>query len=191
MSETLGRTGRFRVGLFILLLFGFVLVPFFLLEQQGIEVTNRLLADSQSSLVVFALVILGLTLDIFLPLPSTIIAATGATVLGGAPAFVAVWLGLSAGCVLGYELGATAGHAALRHLVSEDQIRKLSWLENRIGLGTLVVCRFVPVFAEVSVLMAGSAGLARSVFYPLCVIANMAVAYTYVILTSPLASALG
>jgi len=59
-----------------------------------------------------------------------------------------------------------------------------------MGLFILLLFGFVPVLAEVSVLMAGSTGVARSVFYPVCVIANIAVAFIYVILTGPLAGAL-
>jgi membrane protein DedA with SNARE-associated domain len=184
------RSGWFRIALFVLALFLLVLVPFFLLETQINELTSRLLNDDRSYAVIFMLVVLGLSLDIFLPLPSTVIAATGAVLLGGVPALIAVWLGLSIACVLGYEFGASAGHATLKRMVSDKQLARLAWMENRIGLGALVVCRFVPVLAEVSVLMAGSAGVSRPVFYPLCVTANIAVAYTYVILTGPLANGL-
>ena len=190
MLDVVGNNTRFRIGLFVLLLFVFVLLPFFLLEEQGVVLSTRLLADQQSYFIVFALVIAGLALDIFLPLPSTIIAASGASLLGGMPAFLAVWMGLSLGCLLGYEFGATAGQATLNRMISARQTKRLTWMESRLGLGALVVFRFVPVFAEVSVLMAGSARVSRKTFYPLVALANIAVAYTYVILTGPLADAM-
>ena len=104
MLDVVGNNTRFRIGLFVLLLFVFVLLPFFLLEEQGVVLSTRLLADQQSYFIVFALVIAGLALDIFLPLPSTIIAASGASLLGGMPAFLAVWMGLSLGCLLGLRI---------------------------------------------------------------------------------------
>lgn len=175
-----------QLGCYIAGLFALVLVPFFLLEQYSFELSTRLLLDSRSHQALFALVVIGLALDVFLPLPSTVIAATGAAILGGVPGFIAVWAGLSAGCVLGYEFGASAGEASLRKMVSDAQQRRLAWLQGYFGMGALVLCRPVPVLAEVSVLLAGSGRVPRPRFYSLCLLANILVAALYTSLTEPL-----
>lgn len=169
-----------RLVAFVLLLFVFVLGAFLAFEAQSLAWTSRLLDASDTMTAIGVLVVAGLALDVFLPVPSTVLAAAAATTLGDTLGFVTVWTGLSAGCVLGYEFGASAGHAVLRRMVKDTHERRLRWLERRIGLGAIVVCRPVPVLAEVSVLLAGSARWPRPAVYALSLAANAAVAGLYV-----------
>ena len=169
-----------RLAAFVLLLFVLVLGAFAVFGAQSLAWTSRLLDASDTTQAIGLLVVTGLALDVFLPVPSTVLAAAAAATLGDALGFVAVWTGLSAGCVLGYEFGASAGHAVLRRMVKDTHERRLRWLERRIGLGAIVLCRPVPVLAEVSVLLAGSARWPRAAVYALCVVANAAVAGLYV-----------
>lgn len=177
---------RNRVGLFVGALFLFVISAFALFEEESLALTRQFLASSPGVTGIVALVTVGLALDVFLPVPATILAAAAAATLGDGPAFLAVWLGLSAGCVLGYEFGASAGHAALRRLVSDASERRMRWLEGRFGLGALAFCRPIPVLAEVSVLLAGSARVRRSLFYTMTISANVVVALLYVVLVPSL-----
>lgn len=176
------RASRRQLGLFVGLLFLLVLGAFALFDQESQALTQRLLSSSPTTLGIVAIVVAGLALDVFLPVPSTVLAAAAAATLGDAAAFVAVWLGLSAGCVLGYEFGASAGHLALKKLVSDASARRVRWLEGRFGLMALAICRPVPVLAEVSVLLAGSARVPRRHVYSMTIGANLAVALLYVLL---------
>lgn len=177
---------RRRLGLFVGALFLFVIGAFALFEEESLALTRQFLEASPGTMGIVAVVTAGLALDVFLPVPATVLAAAAAATLGDVPAFLAVWLGLGAGCVLGYEFGATAGHAALRRLVTDASERRMRWLESRFGLGALVICRPIPVLAEVSVLLAGSARVPRSLFYPLTLGANVVVALLYVLLVPSL-----
>lgn len=178
-----------RLGLFIGALFLFVIGAFVLFEEESMAMTRQFLAASPGAAGIILLVTVGLALDVFLPVPATVLSAAAAATLGDVPAFAAVWLGLSAGCVLGYEFGASAGHAALERLVSDASARRMRWLQGRFGLGALAICRPIPVLAEVSILLAGSARVPRGFFYTITIGANVAVALLYVLLVPSLSQA--
>lgn len=119
-----------------------------------------------------------LALDIFLPVPSSILAISTGALLGAPLAAAVIWIGLSAGCVLGYfagrgaeplarTVGGRAGYAAV-----ESFMRRWGWF-------ALVILRPVPVLAEVSVLMASACGYRLGAMLAATLPANLAIAALY------------
>jgi len=143
-----------RWALLWALLIGLVLVPFFLFEEQLNAVAAQVTQSGASRWGVAAGVFALLALDVFLPVPSSIVATAAGVLLGLWNGAAVVWAGLMAGCVLGYAVG-VRGSGAARRLVGAESLARAEMLARDYGDLTLVLCRPVPVLAEASVMFAG------------------------------------
>lgn len=136
------------------LLAGFVLVPFFLFEPQinglAAQVTAGGVPRALAAAGIFAL----LALDIFLPVPSSVVATAAGVLLGFAEGAAVVWGGMMAGCAVGYAVGVRAASTA-RWIVGPASLARAEALMARYGDLAIVLCRPVPVLAEASVVFAG------------------------------------
>jgi len=104
-----------------------------------------------------------LTLDIALPIPSSIIGTVLGARLGFWPGFVATWLGLMAGNMLGYSLARFA------------LTRMRSWLPEFPETTTLILVflsRPVPIFAEAVSLAAGATRMPALPYFSVCAAGN-------------------
>src|SRR5918995_6037187 len=94
------------------LLVGLVLIPFFLFEEYfnalAAQVTHGGFSRSLAAGSIFAL----LALDVFLPVPSSIVATGAGVILGLAEGTAVVWGGMMAGCLIGYGTGVPGAAAA-------------------------------------------------------------------------------
>jgi uncharacterized membrane protein YdjX (TVP38/TMEM64 family) len=136
------------------LLLALVLVPFLVFEQQFERLATWLAQGHASGAVTATAVAALLAFDVFLPVPSSIV-STGAGVLFGFWRGMAViWIGMTAGCLIGYGFGARAAEAA-RRLVGADGLARAGAIMERQGPAALVLCRPIPVLAEASVVFAG------------------------------------
>jgi uncharacterized membrane protein YdjX (TVP38/TMEM64 family) len=135
-------------------LLALILVPFVLFEDQfnalAGSVTRGDVPAWYSATAIAAL----LASDVFLPIPSSILAAAAGVVLGFGWGAATVWTGMTAACLIGYVFGAKAAGAA-RQFVGEAGMTRASGLATRYGDFALVLCRPVPVLAEASVIFAG------------------------------------
>ncbi len=120
-----------------------------------------------------------LAADIVLPVPSSIIGVFAGGVLGFARGAVVLWVGLMAGCLLGYWLGARPGRRLAGRVVGGAQVAVLQRAFGRFGPLVLVLARGVPVLAEASVIAAGAARLDLRLFLPATAAANIVVALAY------------
>lgn len=137
-----------------LVLLALILVPFFLFETQFNALAEQLMRREASSASVAAAIVALLASDVFLPIPSSIVAAAAGVLLGFWPGAGAIWAGMMAACALGYWFGARASGAA-RAFVGADGMARAERLSARYGDYAIVVCRPVPVLAEASVIFAG------------------------------------
>jgi len=160
------------------LLIGLVLIPFFLFEAQfnalASELTRTEASRSAAAAGIFAL----LALDVFLPVPSSIVSTASGVLLGFVIGTAVVWGGMMAGCLLGYAVG-SRGSGAARRLVGVDGIDRAARLVKRYGDLTIVLCRPVPVLAEASVVFAGLVGANYSRFLRLTATSNLGIAAGY------------
>ncbi|HMR71407.1 MAG TPA: hypothetical protein PKA84_14365, partial [Rubrivivax sp.] len=112
-----------RWTLFALLLAGFVLLPFVLLDARMAALAEGALHAGRSAGYV-TLVVVGLLLvDIVLPIPSSFVLATAGYLLGAGFGALACFVGLSCASAAGYALGRLAGEVAARRIVGASMKR--------------------------------------------------------------------
>lgn len=135
---------------FLLLIVG----PFFLWEDDIYRLASKYLSgDHQLELA--AIVVSLLTLDVFLPVPSSLVGTSAGLVLGWQLGFLSCLVGLSLGSLLGYLVGYLFRKTFFHRYFSDDEFRNLSFDLSQYGFLTLVALRGVPVLAEMSMLAAG------------------------------------
>ena len=160
------------------LMFALIIIPFLIFEKQ-FEALGTWLAEGHASGWLSATTIAGLlALDVFLPVPSSIVSTGAGVLLGFWRGAAVIWLGMTVGCALGYAFGAKAAGAA-RRLVGEDGLARANQIMDRHGNWALVVCRPIPVLAESSVVFAG---LVRSPLRPfvwMTTLSNLGIALAY------------
>ena len=125
---------------------------------------------------VFSAVVALLALDVLLPVPSSVLSLFSGAALGFTVGALAIWTGMTLGCVLGGMIGG----GLLRPLglaLSEGQVPP----GKGVGYGWLglVLCRPVPVLAEASVLLASANGMPLGRLVALTALANLPVALLY------------
>lgn len=165
---------KFWATLFLCIL-AIPLVPFAILG----ELPGTSWLDYPGDTEVFAIGIVLLTSDIFLPIPSSVVSVFLGARLGLWKGSAAIALGLNVSVILGYIVGWWVGNPLLRRFSSEEDIAVIRKFENRFSYLTLAFLRTVPVLAEASVLTAGVARLKPSKVLPTLIIANVALALLY------------
>lgn len=124
-------------------------------------------------------VVLLLGIDVFLPVPSSIV-----MVLSGA-AFGVVWgsvlslVGSLAGEWLGFELARRYGRAASRLIVDEDELRKLERQFDRYGAAAVAITRALPIVMETMSIVAGLSTMKRSTFLLASILGTLPVVVIY------------
>jgi uncharacterized membrane protein YdjX (TVP38/TMEM64 family) len=160
------------------ILIAIVIVPFLVFEKQ-FEQLSTWLAQGNASGWATAAAILGLlALDVFLPVPSSIVSTGAGVLLGFWRGAAVIWIGMTLGCLLGYVFGAYSA-APARRLVGADGLSRAGKVMDRYGLFAIVICRPIPVLAESSVVFAG---LVRSPLVPflwLTALADLGIALAY------------
>ena len=141
-----------------LLLLAIILVPFFLLGSR-VETQATGLASTDRSLVAWAGATL-LALDIFLPVPSSVVATAMGAALGAWLGTLVNSLGLTAGCLLGLVVGRSGAPLARAILGPPLYAPFTAWV-MRYGIPAVLLCRAIPVLAEASIMALG-AGRART-----------------------------
>lgn len=131
-----------------------ILVPFVLFEEYFNQLGERIAHGGASSwTVAFAIAAL-LGSDVFLPVPSSVVSAAAGVLLGFWKGAVAVWIGMSVSCLIGYLVGARSSNLT-RRFVGDAGLARASAIAHRYGDMAIVLCRPVPVLAEATVILAG------------------------------------
>ena len=155
------------------LILAVVLAPFFLFEERMTSLAGRLAAGESAWMA--GLGIAGLLAgDVFLPVPSSLISTAAGALLGFWEGTLVVFSGMTAACLLGYELARRG-----RRLLPEADARRMALAAGRYGPRLVVLFRAVPVLAEASVLFAGLARMPRRQFLALAAPANLGIALAY------------
>jgi uncharacterized membrane protein YdjX (TVP38/TMEM64 family) len=164
-------------------LLAFIVVPFVVWEAELKAWSEAWLERAEGRVVVAFAVAVLLSLDVFLPIPSSVVASLGVLALGPVLGTAAVWLGLSAGAALGYALGKAGGRVLVRRLVGERELERVERLATRFGSSVLVVTRGVPVLAEASSLLAGAFAIPLGRFAVIISCSNLGLALAYALLS--------
>ncbi len=156
-----------------------ILVPYFLYEDP-ISSWSQAFLDREDSRWFVGAVLGGLlAADLVLPVPSSVLSTSAGYLLGLWTGSLVTWTGMTAGCLIGYGLGATAGQKLTRRFVGDDELARASLARNRFGDWMIVICRAVPVLAEASVLFAGVTRMPLRRFVMLAALSNLGIALTY------------
>jgi uncharacterized membrane protein YdjX (TVP38/TMEM64 family) len=160
------------------LMFALIIIPFILFEKQ-FEALGTWLAEGHASGVLAASIIAALlALDVFLPVPSSIVSTGAGVLLGFWRGVAVIWIGMSIGCVIGYAFGAKAAGAA-RRLVGDEGVARANQIMERHGNWALVVSRPIPVLAESSVVFAGIVRSPIRPFVWMTTLSNLGIALAY------------
>jgi uncharacterized membrane protein YdjX (TVP38/TMEM64 family) len=159
-------------------MFAVIIIPFILFEKQ-FEALGSWLAEGHASGWTSASIIAGLlALDVFLPVPSSIVSTGAGVLLGFWRGLAVIWIGMIAGCALGYAFGARAAGAA-RKLVGAESLVKAGQVMDKYGTWALVICRPIPVLAESSIVFAGLVRSPLAPFVWLTTLSNLGIAIAY------------
>lgn len=170
---------RLKWIIFVLVILLIILIPFMIFGDSIENWTNYFLNSSPSELLV-AIVVGGLlSIDILIPVPSSIVSTAGGYFLGFILGTLVSFLGMTVSCIIGYMLGAKLGNPISEKLVGESELSKLEGLQSRYGDWIIITSRAVPILAESSVLVAGIGRMSLKRFFLLTLLSNLGISIAY------------
>src|SRR5688572_21520041 len=78
-------------------------------------------------------VVLLLTTDVFLPIPSSLVSTLAGSQLGAIGGTLASWLGMTAGAALGFAVARRFGPVLVPRLTRPEDLRRTATLVERLG----------------------------------------------------------
>jgi len=126
-----------------------------------------------------AMVVGLLAVDIFLPVPSSVVSTVAGNVLGFWLGTAASWLGMTLGAVLGFVLARKLGRPLATRFSREEDLGRIDALSVRYGPLVVVLARPVPILAEASILFLGATQLGWSRFLIAIGLSNLGLAMAY------------
>ena len=157
-------------------------VPFLLFGEPMEADMERWLREQTSFEAVAAGVVGLLTIDVLLPVPSSIVCTLAGSFLGLFWGMLFATLGMTAGALLGFALGRLLGRPAMNHWIGPAELAKLDELVDRYGVAILVALRPVPLFAEASTLLLGCSRMLWPMFLLTTVPIHLLLALVYALL---------
>ena len=164
--------GLLRRAIVPLLVMVTILVPFFYFGDQIESWTAAFIAGADDA----ALALLSIALlagDLVLPVPSSLVSLATGAALSMWQATAVIWTGMTLGCLIGWAVGSGL-LAPLDRAVGVTEQPPQGW-----GVWGLVLCRPLPVLAEMSVLVAAARGMRLKVLLLACGLANLPIALIY------------
>jgi uncharacterized membrane protein YdjX (TVP38/TMEM64 family) len=159
-------------------LIAIVLVPFLVFEKQFEQLATWLAHGNASGWATAGAIGALLALDVFLPVPSSIVSTAAGVLLGFWQGAAVIWAGMTVGCLVGYVFGAYAAVPA-RRLVGAEGLSRAGTVMERYGPWAIVICRPIPVLAESSVVFAGLVKMPMGPFFWLTSLADLGIALAY------------
>lgn len=157
------------------------IVPFLLFGEQ-VDAWILTWKENQPSAPLVAATVVGLlATDIFLPIPSSVVATLAGYQLGAIGGTLAVWCGMTLGAVIGFALARALGPRFVARMTGRSDLTRTQQLTDRFGPLILVLGRGVPVLAEASVLLLGMHRLSWRRFLPPVLLANLGLAVAYTV----------
>ena len=156
-----------------------ICIPFFLFAQPIDTWLTGILSRTDDAGVLATLITAALTLDVFLPIPSSLVNTAAGALLGFTFGTLASWLGLTLGAIVGYGTGYYGRALVTWKLVGRRDHERSLQLSQGIGFGSVISMRAVPVLAETSTIAAGIGRLPFLRFLAAVSLANLAIAATY------------
>jgi uncharacterized membrane protein YdjX (TVP38/TMEM64 family) len=163
----------------VLLLLAVILIPFVLFENASNAQVARLLTTDRSHAAIALAIVVVLALDVFLPVPSSIVSTAAGALLGVWVGALVSTAGMTLGCVLAYWFGNKFGLPLVRIMVRDSDLEAVRSQFCRGAGWALTTARPVPVLAEASTLFAGLAGVSFSRYLFITTLANTGISLVY------------
>lgn len=170
---------RIRWCLLALAVLALIILPFVLIDESLTKSVEEFIRYRPSRPLIGTVLALLLAVDVFLPVPSSLIATASGVLLGSTQGSLVTWMGMQAGALIGYALGRSAGRSVARRFVGEGELQRAERSHRRWGGFSLIVSRAVPVLAESSVLLAGLVRMPFARFVVLTGASNAAISIVY------------
>ena len=161
------------------LVLALILVPFTLFEESVTRYSEQLMSSTSERRLLVGVVVTLLTADVLLPIPSSFLAAGAVSLLGGWQGGFAIAMGMTAAAWLGYAIGRWGGQPLARRVAGDAELVRAGRMMQRYGAWVLLLCRGVPVLAEASTLLAGTARLSLWQFGLVTALGNVGLAGAY------------
>lgn len=156
-----------------------ILGPFFLFEASIHAWVDRVINPSASRGAIITAIVSFLALDVFLPVPSSIVSTVAGALLGFPAGVVASTVGMTLGCVVAYFCGRKYGLPLVRRMVGDRELEEVSASFRSGAEWSLATMRPVPVLAEASALIAGMAGVPFARYLSITALANAGISAVY------------
>src|SRR5262245_47917306 len=124
------------------------IVPFLLFGQRVDAWLAAWKQDPPAAPVVATVVVGLLATDVFLPIPSSVVATLAGYQLGVIGGTGAVWCGMTLGAIIGFTLARWLGPRFVSWMTRQADLQRTLRLTDRFGPLILVLGRGVPVLAE-------------------------------------------
>lgn len=165
-----------RLVVLSLVMLALIIVPFLLWGDAIERWANAFVQSGAGRWQAAAIIAALLAADIVLPVPSSLLSTAAGVLLGFALGSLTSWIGMTAGCVIGYRMGL---HAPAGRLLGEVETRRVKAAADRFGDWTLVLFRAVPVLAEASVFFAGLTAMPAGRFLTITSLSNLGISAAY------------
>ena len=167
-------------GLAAAVLLAAILIPFAFFGEP-IELWTRGFIEGARGRPALSAAVLGglLASDILLPTPSSLVSTACGLLLGFLPGLMVSFVGMTVGSFGGYAMGRWGGRRLLDRLVGEKDVARFDSWNSRFGDWAVVACRPVPVLAEASVVIAGTARMPAGRYAVMVSLSNVAVSAVY------------
>jgi len=165
--------------LIFIAIFFIIIVPYSIMGSSIENWVNQFL-NSSNSILLIGIVIGGLlSVDILLPVPSSIMSTAGGYFLGLIPGTLISLGGMTISCIIGYYLGSKFGNPISKRWVGSKELLRLHKLENKYGDWIIIISRAVPFLAEASVFVAGIGRMPLKRFILLISLSNLGISLVY------------
>ena len=125
------------------------------------------------------LIVLLLSVDIFLPVPSSVIMVLSGFLFGVVKGGMLALVGSLAGNYVGFELTRAFGRRAARWLVGDAQLEDMNRAFSRRGAMAIALSRPLPIVMETLSLVAGLSSMTRSTFLAASLVGTTPIAFVY------------
>lgn len=154
-------------------------VPF-AIWGDSLEQAARTWEETQPSPGVMAIVVFVLlSMDVLLPVPSSLVATLAGAKLGVFAGAMVCFAGLTVGAAIGFGLAKLVGPPLQRRWLADSDAQSLKKFAEAWGVVTLVITRALPILAEAAVVLLGVQGLSWRKFWPPVLLANAGIALAY------------
>lgn len=168
-----------RWAVLVALVLALVIGPWLVWGSRIENWVSQLLVEPVGPAYVAVWIVGLLVADVFLPVPSSIVAVGAGVLLGFGVGTLAAFVGLTLGSLLGYAFGAKWGPAAAKKVVGELEWTRAEVWARRFGAGLVLVLRPVPILAEASTFYAGAGGVPVARFLAVSGLGNLVISAVY------------